>query len=86
MFAKGKIRGNGAQLARYLMTGEDGEKVVLIDTHGLEAFGSDPVAAFAALQDIADANTRATKPFFTGISGCQLTSGWPMRNGCRRLS
>ncbi len=66
MFAKGKIRGHGAQLARYLMTGDEGERVELIDTHGLEPFGRDPVAAFAAMQDIADANTRSTKPFFHG--------------------
>jgi hypothetical protein len=66
MFAKGKIRGNGVQLARYLMTGEEGERVELVDTRGLEACGPDPTAAFAALQDIADANTRSTKPFFHG--------------------
>src|SRR4051794_1460195 len=66
MFAKGKIRGNGGQLARYLMTGDEGERVELIDTHGLEPFGRNSVAAFAALQDIADANTRSTNPFFHG--------------------
>ena len=66
MFAKGKIRGNGAQLARYLMTGEESERVELVDTRGLEAFGPDPSAAFAALQNVADANTRSTKPFFHG--------------------
>jgi hypothetical protein len=66
MFAKGKIRGNGAQLARYLMTGEESERVELVETRGLEAFGPDPAAAFAALQNVADANTQSTKPFFHG--------------------
>jgi hypothetical protein len=66
MFAKGKIRGNGAQLAGYLMTGTEGERVEIVETRGLEAFGRDPIAAFAAMQDIADANTQSTKPFFHG--------------------
>lgn len=66
MNAKGKIRSSGAALARYLMTGEKGEIAQLIETRGLDAFGSDPVAAFEMLERLADENTRCEKPFFHG--------------------
>src|SRR5437764_762946 len=66
MNAKGKIRSNGAQLARYLMTGEPGEIAQLVEARGLDAFGSDPVAAFAMLERLAGENTRCQKAFFHG--------------------
>ena len=66
MIAKGKIRAEGAKLARYLMTGEPGEIAQLIETRGLETFGGDPVAAFAAMELTAQAHTRSTKPLFHG--------------------
>jgi hypothetical protein len=66
MNAKGKIRSNGAQLARYLMTGEQGEIAQLLEARGLDAFGSDPVAAFAMLERLAEENTRCEKAFFHG--------------------
>ena len=64
MIAKGKIRGDGAKLARYLMTGEKGEIAQLVETRGL--LGDDPVAAFAALEKTAKAETRCKLPFFHG--------------------
>jgi hypothetical protein len=66
MNAKGKIRSNGAQLARYLMTGEPGEIAQLVEARGLDAFGSDPVAAFTMLERLAGENTRCQKAFFHG--------------------
>jgi hypothetical protein len=66
MIAKGKIRAEGAKLARYLMTGEPGEIAKLIETRGLEVFGEDPVTAFATMERIAEANTRSTLAFFHG--------------------
>lgn len=78
MIAKGKIRGAGAQLARYLMTGEKGEVAELAMTRGLDEYG-DPVLAFDAFEQIAEANTRSTKPFFHGhirlAPGEQLADG-----------
>jgi hypothetical protein len=65
VIAKGKIRGAGAQLARYLITGEKGEVAELAMTRGLDEYG-DPVLAFDAFEQIADAHTRSTKPFFHG--------------------
>ena len=49
MIAKGNLHGDGAKLATYLLKGEDGEIAKLIETRGLEGFGSDPVSAFDAL-------------------------------------
>src|ERR1700689_5025984 len=66
MIAKGKIRAEGGKLARYLITGEPGEIAQLIETRGLVTFGGDPVAAFAIMERIAEANTRSTLPFFHG--------------------
>src|SRR6202167_6038215 len=66
MIAKGKIRAEGAKLARYLITGEPGEIAQIIETRGLETFGGDAVAAFAIMERIAEANTRSTLPFFHG--------------------
>jgi hypothetical protein len=65
MNAKAKIRGDGAQLARYLLTGEEGETAELVSTRGLSGF-TDPEAAFAAFERIAELNTRSTKPFLHG--------------------
>ena len=64
MIAKGNLHGDGAKLARYMMTGEKGEIAELVETRGLEFFGSDPVEAFAMLQQVAEAMTGSTKPFF----------------------
>ena len=64
MIAKGNLHGDGAKLARYMMTGEKGEIAELIGTRGLDTFGADPVKAFATLQRVAEANTRSTEPFF----------------------
>jgi hypothetical protein len=64
MIAKGNLHGDGAKLAAYLLTGEDREIAQLIETRGLEGFGGDPVAAFDAMQQVADAQTNSTKPFF----------------------
>jgi Relaxase/Mobilisation nuclease domain len=64
MIAKGNLHGDGAKLAAYLLTAEEGQIAQLVETRGLEGFGSDPVAAFDALQQIADAHTRSTQPFF----------------------
>ena len=70
MFAKGNLHGDGAKLARYIMTGENGEIAQLVETRGLEIFGGDPVAAFAVLQHIAEAQTKSDEGrFFTGRSG-----------------
>ena len=66
MIAKGKIRAKGAKLARHLITGEPGEIVKLVETRGLEVFGGDAVTAFATMEQIAEANTRSTLPFFHG--------------------
>jgi hypothetical protein len=66
MNAKGKIRSGGAQLARYLMTGERGEIAQLIEARGMDAFGRDPVAAFEMLERLAEENTRCQKAFFHG--------------------
>lgn len=66
MIAKGKIRGEGAQLARYLMMGEDREIAQLVETRGLDAFGSDPVTAFDRMEQWAGENTRCQMPFFHG--------------------
>ena len=78
MIAKGKIRGAGAQLARYLITGEKGEVAELAMTRGLDEYG-DPVLAFDAFEQIAEAHTRSTKPFFHGhirlAPGEQLADG-----------
>lgn len=64
MIAKGNLHGDGARLARYVMTGEKGEIAELVEARGLECFGRDPVEAFATLQLLAAANTKSTKPFF----------------------
>jgi hypothetical protein len=64
MIAKGNLHGDGAKLAAYLITGMDGEIAELAETRGLEGFGNDPVAAFAALQQVAEAQTNSTMPFF----------------------
>jgi hypothetical protein len=64
MFAKGNLHGDGGVLARYIITGDEHEIAQLLETRGLENFGSDPVAAFAVLQQIAEAHTDAKKPFF----------------------
>lgn len=64
MFGRGKIRGDGKQLARYLLTGKDGEIAELVEAEGLEAFGPDPETAFDTLDKIADAQTKCEKPFY----------------------
>jgi Relaxase/Mobilisation nuclease domain len=78
VIAKGKIRGASAQLARYLMTGEKDEVAQLAMTRGLDEYG-DPVLAFDAFEQIAEAHTRSTKPFFHGhirlAPGEQLADG-----------
>ena len=64
MIAKGNLHGDGGGLARYLVTGEKGEIAQLLETRGLQTFGTDPVQAFALLQKIAEANTKSPLPFF----------------------
>ena len=64
MIAKGNLHADGGTLARYLMTGKEGERVEFVEARGLDNFGSDPVAAFETLQQIAESHTHATKPFF----------------------
>ncbi|MBV8401734.1 MAG: relaxase/mobilization nuclease domain-containing protein, partial [Acetobacteraceae bacterium] len=66
MNAKGKIRSSGAQLARYVMTGKDGELVQVIDARGWQDFGKDPVAAFDRMEQWAAEHTESRKPFFHG--------------------
>jgi hypothetical protein len=67
MNAKGKIRGEGGKLARYLMTGEPGkERAELVETRGLDEFGPDPATAFNNLEKWAGENTRCKKAFFHG--------------------
>jgi len=65
MIAKGKIRGEGGKLARYLMNGEPGERAELVETRGLERFG-DPVTAFDRLEAWAGENSQCRKAFFHG--------------------
>jgi hypothetical protein len=58
MNAKGKIRGEGGKLARYLMTGEPGkERAELVEMRGLAEFGPDPVTAFDNLEKWAGEHT-----------------------------
>lgn len=64
--AKGKIRGSGAQLARYVTTGKDGELVQVVDARGWRDFGKDPVAAFDRMEQWAAEHTESRKPFFHG--------------------
>jgi len=64
MIAKGNLHGDGGGLARYLMTGKNGEIAQLLQTRGLENLGGDPVQAFATLQKVAEANTKSSMPFF----------------------
>jgi hypothetical protein len=66
MYTKGKIRADGAKLARYLTEGGPGETAHVIDTRGWEAFGSDPVTAFDHMDLWAAEVSRSTKPFFHG--------------------
>ena len=66
MNAKGKIRSSGAQLARYVMTGKDGEIVQVVDGRGWQDFGKDPVAAFDRMEQWAAEHTESRKPFFHG--------------------
>jgi len=66
MIAKGKIRADGAQLARYLMTGEKGEIARLVETRGLDAFAADPPTALDRMEQWAGENTRCRLPFFHG--------------------
>jgi Relaxase/Mobilisation nuclease domain len=64
MIAKGNLHGDGGALARYLMTGKNGEVAELLQTRGLENLGGDPEQAFATLQKVAEANTKSAMPFF----------------------
>jgi hypothetical protein len=64
MIAKGNLHGNGAKLARYMMTGEKGEIAQVVETRGLDGFGGEPVKAFAILQQTAEAHTNCKLPFF----------------------
>jgi hypothetical protein len=66
MNTKGKIRSGGAALARYVMTGKDGELVQVIETRGFEEFGKDPVAAFDRMEQWAAENTKCRTAFFHG--------------------
>ncbi len=66
MYTKGKIRADGAKLARYLMEGGPGETAHVIDMRGWEAFGSDPTTAFGRMELWAEEVSRSTKPFFHG--------------------
>jgi hypothetical protein len=66
MIAKGKIRGEGAKLARYLMTGHPGEHAQLFEARGLERFGPDPVTAFDRLEQWAGEKSQCRKAFFHG--------------------
>ena len=64
MIAKGNLHGDGGSLALYLITGQKDEIAQLVETRGLQFFDSDPVQAFALLQKLAEANTKADYPFF----------------------
>jgi Relaxase/Mobilisation nuclease domain len=66
MNAKGKIRSSGAQLARYVMTGKDGEIVQVVDARGWQDFGKDPVAAFDRMEQWAAEHTKCRDAFFHG--------------------
>src|ERR1700730_3554730 len=66
MILKGNLHGDGAPLARYMLTGKDGEIAEFMQSRGLDFFGSDPVQAFALMQRMAEATTKSTMPFFHG--------------------
>ena len=66
MILKGNLHGDGATLARYMLTGKDGEIATFMQSRGLEFFSSDPVEAFAIMQRMAEATTKSTMPFFHG--------------------
>jgi MobA/VirD2-like, nuclease domain len=61
VIAKGDPHGNGAKLARYLITGRNGERAELVELRGLST--GNIHTAFAAVELQASA-TRCIKPFF----------------------
>jgi Relaxase/Mobilisation nuclease domain len=61
MIAKGNLHGHGRTLARYLVTGKDGERAELVELRGFA--GDDLRAAFLDVE-IQARGTQATKPFF----------------------
>jgi len=61
VIAKGNPHGNGAKLARYLITGRHGERAELVELHGLAS--DDIRTAFAAVE-LQAAATRCRTPFF----------------------
>ena len=66
MILKGNTHGDGAALARYMLTGKDGETAEFVQARGLDFFSSDPAAAFGIMQRMAEATTKSTMPFFHG--------------------
>ena len=66
MILKGNLHGDGAALARYMLTGKDGEIAEFMEARGLDFFGGDPVKAFDLMQRMAEATTKSTMPFFHG--------------------
>jgi hypothetical protein len=61
MIAKGNRHSSGSKLARYLVTGKDGERVELAELRGFES--ADIHEAFRHVHVMAD-STRCTRPFF----------------------
>jgi hypothetical protein len=61
MIAKGNRHSDGTKLARYLITGKDGERAELAELRGFES--ADIVEAFRSIHVMAD-STRCKRPFF----------------------
>lgn len=62
MIGKGNQHNNGLKLARYMMTGKDGERAELFELRG---FASDDIyEAFSAVHVMAE-GTKCEQPFFS---------------------
>ena len=83
MIAKGKIRADGAKLARYLMTGEKGEIAQLIETRGLEVSAATRWRPSPRWSRPPRRTPAARSRSFTGISGLRPASGLRTSNGCK---
>jgi hypothetical protein len=70
MILKGNTHGDGGTLARYMLTGKDGELAEFVQSRGLDFFSSDPLQAFGLMQSMAEATTKSTMPFFHGQINC----------------
>jgi hypothetical protein len=71
MITKGNLHANSRNLAAYLITGRDGEHAELIEVRGFAA--EDISDGFEDIQNIAETQTKARKPFFHAY--CRLAPG-----------